>query len=232
MFRAYCRFGIVVMLSVAVLAGFGLKFILEKFKTQKSKVAIACLFSGLVLFEFWNWPPYKVIDFSKVPAVYYWLKEEPGDFSIAEYPLDADSPNEMYKFYQTKHEKKIINGTIPGTHANKVAQTIRKLSQPQTAQVLKWMGVKYALVHRQDYIDTGLVDDSEELNKIPQNSRLKFIKSFSSQECPKKDIMCIQKTGQIDVYEVVAPTPNIPLDSIGNYINLSNLKLCYKDPSA
>ena len=203
-FRAYCRFGIVVMLSVAVLAGFGLKFILEKFKTQKSKVAIACLFSGLVLFEFWNWPPYKVIDFSKVPAVYYWLKEEPGDFSIAEYPLDADSPNEMYKFYQTKHEKKIINGTIPGTHANKVAQTIRKLSQPQTSQVLKWMGVKYALVHRQDYIDTGLVDDSEELNKIPQNSRLKFIKSFSSQECPKKDIMCVKKTGQIDVYEVEA----------------------------
>ena len=208
-FRAYCRFGIVVMLSVAVLAGFGLKFILEKFKTQKSKVAIACLFSGLVLFEFWNWPPYKVIDFSKVPAVYYWLKEEPGDFSIAEYPLDADSPNEMYKFYQTKHEKKIINGTIPGTHANKVAQTIRKLSRPQTPQVLKWMGVKYVLVHRQDYIDTGLVDDSEELNKIPQNSGLKFIKSFSSQECPKKDIMCIQKTGQIDVYEVEAESAKL-----------------------
>ena len=76
------------------------------------------------------------------------------------------------------------------------------------------MGVKYVLVHRQDYIDTGLVDDSEELNKIPQNSGLKFIKSFSSQECPNKDIMCIQKTGQIDVYEVVAPTPNIPLDNI------------------
>ncbi len=209
-FRAYCRFGIVVMLSVAVLAGFGLKFILEKFKTQKSKVAIACLFSGLVLFEFWNWPPYKVIDFSKVPAVYYWLKEEPGDFSIAEYPLDADSPNEMYKFYQTKHEKKIINGTIPGTHANKVAQTIRKLSQPQTPGVLEWMGVKYALVHRQDYIDTGLVDDMEELNKIPQNSGLKFIKSFAAQECPNKDIICVQKTGQIDVYEVVAVEPIEP----------------------
>ena len=98
MFRAYCRFGIVVMLAVAVLAGYGLKFILERFKTQKAKIAITCLFAGLVLFEFWNWPPYKVIDVSKVPPVYYWLKEQPGDFVIAEYPLDADSPNEMYKF--------------------------------------------------------------------------------------------------------------------------------------
>ncbi len=204
MYRAYCRFGIVVMSAVAVLAGFGLKFILEKFKSQKVKIAVASLFCSLVLFEFWNWPPYKVIDVSKVPAVYYWLKAQPEDIVIGEYPLDADSPNEMYKFYQTKHEKKIINGAIPGTYANKVAQSIRKLSQPETARVLKWMGVKYVLVHRQDYMDTGLVDDREELNKIPQNSWLKFIKTFPTQECPQKDIMCVQRTGSIDMYEVVA----------------------------
>lgn len=203
-FRAYCRFGIVVMLSVAVLAGFGLKFILDKFKAQKSKVAIACLFSGLVLFEFWNWPPYKVIDFSKVPAVYYWLKEEPGDFSIVEYPLDADSPNEMYKFYQTKHEKKIINGTIPGTYANKVAQTIKKLSESKTVDRLKGMGVRYALVHREGYLETELIEEIGELDRISHNPGLKLVRSFSAQECPRKDIMCVQKTGQIDVYEVEA----------------------------
>jgi len=204
MYRAYCRFGIVVMLAVAVLAGFGLKFILERFKTQKSKIAITTLFCGLVLFEFWNWPPYKVIDVSVVPAVYYWLREQPGDFVIAEYPLDADTPNEMYKFYQIKHEKKIINGTIPGTYANKFAQTITKLSNPHTASVLKWMEVKYVLVHREDYLKTELIEEIEELNKIPKNPGLKFLKSFPAQECPQKDIMCVQKTGQIDVYEVVA----------------------------
>ncbi len=66
------------------------------------------------------------------------------------------------------------------------------------------MGVKYVLVHRQDYMDTGLVDDTEELNKIPQNSGLKFIKTFPTQECPQKDIMCVQRTGPIDVYKVVS----------------------------
>ena len=204
MFRAYCRFGIVVMLAVAVLAGFGLKFILERFKSRNVKIAIACLFSGLVLFEFWNWPPFKVIDVSGVPAVYYWLKDQPGGLVIAEYPLDINGANELYRFYQTAHEKKIINVTTPGTYANKVANTITKLSQPYTAGVLKWMGVKYVLVHKEDYLNTELTEEKEEIEGIPQNTGLKFIKSFPPQECPREDIMCVQKTGPIDVYEVVA----------------------------
>lgn len=204
MFRAYCRFGIVVMLAVAVLAGFGLKFILERSKTQKARIAITSLFCGLVLFEFWNWPAYKVIDVSKVPAVYYWLKEQHGDIVIAEYPLDADSPNELYKFFQTTHERKIINGTIPGTYAHKVAQEIRRLSELRTASHLKWMGVMYVLVHKEDYLKTDLIEDKEDLEKIPQSQGLRFVKSFPPQECPDPKLMCVQKTGPIDVYEVVA----------------------------
>ncbi len=194
MFRAYCRFGIVVMLAVAALAGFGLKFILDKFKTRKPKIAITAIFCGLVLFEFWNWPPYKVINVSKAPAVYYWLKGKPSGIVIAEYPLDADSPNVMYMFYQTKHEKRIINGALPGTHAYKFAQTITKLSDPHTAGILKRMGVKYVLVHREDYLKTGLTEEIEELRKIPDNHSLKFIKGFPAEECPQKDIICLQET--------------------------------------
>ncbi|MCM8770301.1 MAG: hypothetical protein NC936_00320 [Candidatus Omnitrophica bacterium] len=204
MVRAYCRFGIVVMLAIAVLAGYGLKFILEKHKSRIKRIVIPCLFSSLVLFEFWNWPPFKVIDVSRVPQVYYWLKEKPGDFAIAEYPLDADSPNEMYKFYQTKHEKKIINGSIPGTPANNLAKTITKLSELYTTKILKWMGVKYVLVHHDGYLQTELTEDREELKKISINKGLKFVISFTAEECPQKDIMCTKKSGPIDVYEIVS----------------------------
>lgn len=203
MFRAYCRFGIVVMLAVAVLAGFGLKFILERFKSRKTKLAVTMLFCGLVLFEFWNWPPYKVIDLSKVPAVYYWLKEQPKEIVIAEYPLDYDSPNELYKFFQTVHEKKIVNGTIPGTYANKVAQEIKRLSAPKTASILKWMEVKYVIVHKDDYLKTDLIGDREDMEKIAQNAGLKYVRSFPPQECPDPKLMCVQKTGPIEVYEIV-----------------------------
>ncbi|MBU4346284.1 MAG: YfhO family protein, partial [Candidatus Omnitrophica bacterium] len=203
MFRAYCRFGIVVMFAIALLAGFGLKFILEKFKSRRTKIIITSLFCGLVLFEFWNWPPYKVIDVSKVPAVYYWLKGQAENFVIAEYPLDTSSPSEKYKFYQTTHEKKIINFTIPGTYAHELAKSLTRLSDPYTAGVLKWLGVKYALVHRGDYLKTELIDEIEELKRIPKNRGLKLIKSFSAEDC-SQNIRCTRETGPIDVYEVAA----------------------------
>jgi hypothetical protein len=204
MFRAYCRFGVVVMLGVAVLAGFGFKFILERFKAQKTRLAVTGLFCGLALFEFWNYPPFKVIDVSKAPAVYHWIKEQPQDSVIAEYPLDLIGPSELYKLYQTKHAKKIINGTIPGTYAHKVATTITKLSSPHTAGILKWMEVKYVLVHTSNYLATDLIEDKEELSRIPRNPGIKFIRHFPAQECPDSGIRCIQETGPIDVYEVVA----------------------------
>lgn len=205
MFRANCRFGILVMMAVAVLAGFGLKFILDKVKTQKAKFALTVLFSGLVLFEFWNYPPFKVIDLSSVPQVYYWLKDEPGDFLIAEYPLDVDGANETYKFFQTRHEKKIINGSAPGTYANSLARDIKRLSDAGTAGILKWMGVKYILVHKEGYLNTDLIEDREELDMINKNPGLRLIKVFPPQECPQDNLSCLQKTGQVDVYELEAP---------------------------
>jgi hypothetical protein len=192
------------MLAVAGLAGFALKFILERFKSQKTKIAITSLFCGFVLFEFWNYPPFKVIDISKVPAVYYWVKEQPGDFAIAQYPLDADSPDAMYQFYQTKHEKKMINGIIQGTLASRVARTITKLSEPKTANILSGMGVKYVLVQRDRYLMSELAENIEELNKIPHNTGLKFIKTFPAQKCAQRDIRCTEETGSIDVYEITA----------------------------
>ncbi len=151
-----------------------------------------------------NQPESPLIDLSRVPEVYYWLKGQPGDFAIAEYPIDANGANMMHMFYQTKHDKKMVNGTIPGTYANKIAKSITKLSDPKTTKVLKWMGVKYVLVHREDYLRTELIEEIEELGKIPQNSGLKLIKTFPPQECPQKEIMCVQKSGMVDVYEVTA----------------------------
>jgi len=184
MFRAYCRFGIVVMLAISVLAGFGLKFMLEKFRTQKTKVLITCIFSALVLFEFLNFPPFKVIDLTKYSKVYDWLKEQPDDIVIAEYPLDVKGPSmgprELYRFYQTKHHKKIINATIEGTQPYKLAQSIIYLSKPESPAVLKWLGVKYVFVHKDLYDKTGLIDVLDDFNNMKNTRGLKFIKNFDN----------------------------------------------------
>ncbi|MEW6101147.1 MAG: hypothetical protein AB1481_02515 [Candidatus Omnitrophota bacterium] len=204
MYRAYCRFGIMVMFSVAVLAAFGFKYIIEKYKNKKARVGLAMIFCGLVLFEFWNYPPLRVIDVSVAPEVYSWINSRAGDFAIAEYPLDVNSPNEFYKFYQTKHGKKMIDGTVPGTSINEISRSLVNLSELDTAKALRWMEVRYALVHRDDYLNTDLVEQIEELDKIPRNTGLKFIRSFLAQRCRQEEIHCTIEAGPIDVYEIIA----------------------------
>ena len=204
MFRAYCRFGILLVLAVSILAGFGVKYLIVGLSSPRPKRAVFGLLCLLVIFDFWNNPLTHVMDLSKCPKVYDWLKSQEGNIIIAEYPMDADGPNDFHKFYQTRHEKKIVNGTNPGTYAHKVAQEIKDLSRPDTAGILKWMGVKYVLVHQGEFQDTGIILEQNEFERISANPGLKLIRKFPAQECPDKDIMCIQKTGPIDVYEVIA----------------------------
>jgi hypothetical protein len=202
MFRAYCRFGVVLMFSVCVLGGYGLKQVLIKFKTRKIKVMLSFFFSGLVLFEFLNFPPFKVIDLNHPPKVfrwlnqppqaYLWLREQSGDFVVAEYPLDLDGPNNQYKFNQTKHHKKIINATIPGSRANIISRKIEQLGELDTARVLSWLGVKYIFVHTDWYRDNESMQEAVKIKGIEQNPGLVFVKKFLD----------------IDVYEVKAK----PLD--------------------
>jgi hypothetical protein len=188
MFRAYSRFGILVMLSVSVLAGFGLKFILDRFKSRQAKIAVTALFCGLVLFEFWNYPPFRIIDLTRYSQVYDWLRGEPGDTVIAEYPLDLDGVNEMYKFYQTKHHKRMINGTLAETYANRVSRSLNNISELRAAEGLRWLGVKYALVHKDYYTNSEKMDDLEIFKNVEKNPGLKLVKKFA----------------EVDVYEVIA----------------------------
>lgn len=200
MFRAYVRWGIVVMLGVSILAGFGLLYVSSKVKTSALRIVLvvsACFFG---LFEFWSIPKDHTINLANYPAVYDWLKKQDDSIVIAEYPIESEGPNEVYKFYQTKHRKKIINGTLPGTYANKIISQLTKLSEPPVTNILKWMGVKYVLVHRSDYLKTGLAADAEEVDKIQTNSELKLFMHFPEQRCVQNEVRCVQEAGPIDVY--------------------------------
>ncbi len=200
-YRAYCRFGIVVIFAVAALAGFGLKSITVN-KGKIKKLFIICLASLAVLFEFWNWPPYKVIDVSRFPTAYYWLKDTPRDSVVAEYPLDADSSNIMYKFYQILHQKKIINSTLPDTAGNALAHKMTKLSNSSTIKLLKQYGVRYVVVHRDLYEITELSEMIDELKKITKVSQLTLVKSFPTESCRGEGDLCASKSGPIDIYEL------------------------------
>jgi len=201
MFRAYCRFGIVVMLAVCVLAAFGIKCFLRG-RSKIKRIIFFLSLIALLLFEFWNYPPFKIIDVSHFPEPYSWLSRQPEQIIVAEYPLDADSPNEFYKFYQTKHRKRMINCTIPGTYAHKVAQALTDISLQKTVYQLKWMNVKYILVHKTGYLSTGLINDKQEYERIISNPAIKLVKKYPS-ELVNSGYLNAYESGEIDVYEVI-----------------------------
>jgi hypothetical protein len=179
MFRAYCRFGIVVLLAMAVLAGVGLKFIIAERKTQNARRFITALCCGLILFEFWNNPFTHYIDLSKYPPVYDWLKQLPENTIIAEYPMIKNGVNEKYKFYQTIHHKKLINGAVPGMPGYQVKLMILDLGADKTPFILKYLGAKYIIVHTRKYEESENYLICQQLKKIRTHSDLKLIKTFS-----------------------------------------------------
>lgn len=177
MYRAYCRFGIVVLFALAVLAGYGLKFILERQKSKIKQFLIAGFCCGLIIFEFWFNPLTHYIDLSKYPEVYDWLKKQSVEV-IAEYPMPEVGVNEKYKFYQTIHHKKLINGATPGMKGYETKLKVVNLADKKTPSVLRSLGAKYVVVHTKDYEESENLKIHKQLDRIRNSPDLELIKSF------------------------------------------------------
>ena len=191
MFRAYARFGILLMLCVSVLAGFGIKFALERYKSSSKRIIFISIILVIVLFEFNNIPPFRVTDLdAKIPEVYSWLADRKGDFPIIEYPLGEGGVGEEYRnldffLYQRVHHKRLINGAMPGAYAFEIKKKIRKITNPQTPGILKWLGAKYAIVHLDIYRQASTRQATEVIGEAPNLRRLqgfKFVGEFDDTE--------------------------------------------------
>ena len=107
--RIPSRWDVLVMLALAALAAYALNYIsiyLMNLNHKNVFNALAFLISALILFEFLA-VPYPMSS-AEVPACYSQkIADDIGDFAIVEVPFTAKS---MY--YQTLHEKKLINGYV------------------------------------------------------------------------------------------------------------------------
>ena len=149
-FRSIGRFGIVLMLAFSVLMAFGIKFLFERINLKKVRIALVVLFSAVVLFEFVNFPPFKATDIEVKESVYSWLKEQPEDILIVEYPLEEDD-TVIYLFNQRVHQKRLVNGAPRGTEAYSTNEKIRDILEPQTRKILNDLDVVYVVVHFNKY---------------------------------------------------------------------------------
>ncbi len=153
--RSVSRFNVMVMLSLSVLAAWGL-WAWMRISHRPQRLALVVL--GLTLFEFLP-VPYP-ISRPDTPAWYRQLAQEPGDFAVLNLPMNWDRPG--YLLYQTVHGKRLTVGYIsrddPRTLAERipVLQQLRHLGPDVIAQdlgrvgrsVLSYLNVRYVVLDR------------------------------------------------------------------------------------
>jgi hypothetical protein len=112
------RFSVVLMLCLAVLAGFGAYWLLTKLRRFRPLVAVGGLvLVALVAFEHWS-IPLPLTD-ARIPPVYEQVAAEPGDFAILQLPMGwrnsfgvQGAENTQTQYYQTYHHKRLLSGNI------------------------------------------------------------------------------------------------------------------------
>lgn len=148
MFRAYARSGIFVCLFLSCSAAVVLTQLRSNGMLLQKKVVLF-LITVLLIFDGWCVSPDL---FTKVstPEVYEWLKNQPGDFIIAAYPMSPynEASYYQYPFWQRVHRKRMVNGALPQCkEAWQMFNDVQDLSRQQTVEILRKHGVKYVIVH-------------------------------------------------------------------------------------
>jgi hypothetical protein len=116
------RFAVVLMLALAVLAAFGVLWLLLRAARQgrAGKWLVAAgstVLALLVLFDHWS-VPLPLTD-ARLPAAYQEIAAEPGDFAILQLPLGwrnsfgvQGAENTRTQYYQAFHHKRLLSGNI------------------------------------------------------------------------------------------------------------------------
>lgn len=203
-FRVYSRLCILVSLSITVLAGVGLKYLFESLKTSKLTKYIPAkhltvyaftLILIIVLLDFL--PSFKTTDVSQVPAEYVWLKNQPKDTVIVEYPYVSSNyaPTPTYIFWQRIHQKPMINGqpeTDP-TGKEQIRQQITDVTNPKTAIILNKLGARYLFLHK------------DQFNKLNRDKYISPDIKLNKNINPKNinpNLEFIERFGQTYIYEI------------------------------
>jgi hypothetical protein len=170
--RVPARLIFMLMLSLVVLAGYGIKELLKHSNGKllgkiSKKDIVVMIFSFLIIFEFMiiPYPLHKVV----VPEFYKQLAAEKEDYAIIEVPFNKDVfLLSDYMYYQTIHEKRLVGGYLSRTpeyaiefikntpvisnywnmyeESDILNQNLTKIGNP----LLGYYNIGYILIHKKD----------------------------------------------------------------------------------
>jgi len=194
-FRNFTRFDVLLMLGIALLAGFGLKHLMSTLPDRKRDIVTLLIFS-LIFVEFISIPPTTMIEIPKTPGEYVWLAGQPGIFNIIEYPLDIMESGEPlgvqeYTFFQRVHKKGLFNYPLLTRKQKQFALAVSDIENPKTPSVLAYLNISYVLVHNDKF--------------------------SSPPKVPAEGIVYVSSFGDTDVYRITSKPADVILLPTNNF---------------
>ena len=180
--RVWSRFGIVTIFFVAMLAGYGIKFVVDATPNRLLKRAVPPVLMLILLIDLLPGSlPHAVLE---ARAIDRWLAQQEGDFAVAFLPVDKVWINDMAIFGSLFHGKQlpayIHPSHQPRAYKDFAAVAIEFPSR-QSIEYLKWRGLKYLILDTEEYNGWRAPEWSvieEQLRAFPQLRRVAEIDHF------------------------------------------------------
>jgi hypothetical protein len=173
--RVPARFSVVVLLGLSVLAAIGAASILDLVRSRSplaARVAALLLGSALVL-EGWA-APVPLVAFDAGNRVvdrplYDWLAREP-EGAVLELPIKRfdPSPTLIHQYATLRHRHPIVNGysgygsALQAWLGGPVTPLNELMRMDAAVDALQSIGVRYVIVHRDDYADRDFAEETLE----------------------------------------------------------------------
>lgn len=174
------RLGLLTLLSVAVLAAFGVEMLMRRIKGPPAlRRMLAVVPFGLVLLELYTAP--KILTYPFDNPFYHTLAQDHERFSVIELPIGRNNSAWLDMFAQTLHHHPIPNGTL----ARKVPRipyewlpVIQQLEHPdlpddilvqtaeQRAAALRFFDLRYLVYHRENEDGPVTPPAAEDLTRV------------------------------------------------------------------
>ena len=151
--RVPTRFGVIVLLALAVLAGFGLERLMRWLSSTHLHRAVPACAAVILLIELFS-PPSLMSLPSGVPSAYRWLREQPtGVVAEVPMPLPHRLPRQdaTYQYLSTFHWQPLLNGYsgyYPSAYWT-MLEALRHFPAGSWVDELLGRGAEYIIIHEQ-----------------------------------------------------------------------------------
>jgi hypothetical protein len=156
--RVPARLTVMSLLGLAVLAGWGLAWLLKRASRWKSgsQHTLGAVFVLLLVVEYQSYSLARILPPAPpIPPVYHWLGTQPGDFGVLELPIHEDITKESVRmYYSTAHWKRLANG-FSGWWPNDYWVLVGRMRYFPTSGILRFLErdvpVDLILIHYDEY---------------------------------------------------------------------------------